>query len=228
MAVTKSKSLTSVNYVDGSLELSKSDFEQLNGMIRGISLKYKGWYGCTFDDIYELCWEKALTIIHNGGYDFDLICQCCYNGVSDLMKSLRRRQDKQFSCDTDIMDTALYGGSSESEYHEDEPVSLGVLRWNPDFNSTYEIGKVNQGNVDFRELLNLFEKGSKEWKWLYLVAIRMGCIEVSTEVYDRLFTNKHSIDFEVSALLGYKHQSYTGYRRIKKRVQETVSRYLGL
>lgn len=221
-------SLTSVTYSDeGNMELSTKDFESLDSIARSLSAKYHGWYGLVFDDIYEVVWEKISSVVKSGCRDFAFIYRCCSNGAIDLVRKAKMQSVRGFNADAEIMDSALYGGESYDYdfIDDDEEVKTN---WNPDFNDTYETGTVSQDCSNFYELLGLFEKGSREWEWLFLCGIRNKIIEVDPVIYDRMFTDGHTVDYEISKLMGYKHQSNNGYRAIKERVQYTVAKYLAL
>ena len=218
--------ITSVTYSDeGNLELSANDFNRLDDIARMLSAKYHGWYGLTFDDIYDVVWEKISSLIKDNCLDFALIYRCCSNGAIDLVRKAKIQSDRGFNADADIMDSALYGNESYDDDFTDDSVTS---KWDPDFNDTYEVGTVSQDCSNFYELLGLFEKGSREWEWLYLCGIRNKIIEVDPVIYDRMFTDGHTVDYEISKLMGYKHQSNNGYRAIKERVQYTVAKYLAL
>ena len=221
------KSITSVTYSDGEMELSTKDFDSLDSIARSLSAKYHGWYGLVFDDIYEVVWEKISSVIKEGCRDYALICRCCSNGVIDLVRKAKMQSVRGFDADAEIMDAALYNNNS-FDYDYIDDVDNYKTNWNPDFNHTYEVGVVLQEGYDFFELLGLFEKGSREWEWLYLAGIRNKIIEIDPKIYNRMFTDSHSVDYEISKLMGYKHQSNNGYRAIKWRVKSTVAKYLAL
>ena len=221
------KSITSVTYSDGEMELSTKDFDSLDSIARSLSAKYHGWYGLVFDDIYEVVWEKISSVIKEGCRDYALIYRCCSNGVIDLVRKAKMQNVRGFDADAEIMDAALYNNNS-FDYDYIDDVDNYKTNWNPDFNRTYEVGVVLQEGYDFFELLGLFEKGSREWEWLYLAGIRNKIIEIDTKIYNRMFTDSHSVDYEISKLMGYKHQSNNGYRAIKWRVKSTVAKYLAL
>ena len=228
MANVRIQTLTSVEYVDGAMEISKNEFDELDGMLRSIAWKYNGWYGYTFDDIHEILWEVAAENIKAGQRDLRWICRCCYNRVSDMMRGIKRSRARGFSCDDELMDALLARGIEGSYDIEDTFNDYGSpARWNPNFNEQYRTGEVHQGEVDVMELVNLFPKGSKYWKWMMLLGIRCGAIEVSQETFDKLFTCKHSPDYEISKLMEYNSQSNNGYRNIRRYVQRKVSEYLG-
>lgn len=218
------KTLTSVEYSDEGLELSTKDFENLDNIARSLSAKYHGWYGLVFDDVYEVVWEKISSLIKEGVRDFALIYRCCKNLAMDQVRKAQAHRSRGFDADEVIMDSALYGNASfDSDF--DEPVKT---KWNPDFNDQYVVGKVSTDCFDFVELLGLFEKGSPEWEWLYLVGIRNKIIEIDPVIYNRMFSDKHTVDQEVSKLMGYNQQSNNGYRAIRWRVRCKVAEYLGL
>lgn len=221
------KSLTSVNYENGSLELSKKDFDRIDSIIRQLAAERTGWYGLEFDEIYSTLWVKASEIIKDGGYDFAWLYYCLRNKVRDLARDASRKNTRGFTADDIIMDSALYSGESYDDYDEGTS-DVKVPKVDPTFNFHYEIGSISQDCFDFSELLGLFEEGSSEWKWLYLTAIRNKLIDVAPETYDRLFTDEHSVDYEVSALLGYNSQSNSGYRNIRDRVRNKVAKHLAL
>ena len=228
MATVRIQTLTSVEYVDGQMEISKDEFDALDGMLRGIAGKYAGWYDCTYEQIHEILWEVAAENIKAGNRDLNWICRCCYNRISDLMRQIRRSRTRGFNCDEETMDDFLARGI-------DCGFDIGDLmqgdgqpsRWHPNFNEQYRVGEVHQGEVDVMEIVNLFPKGSKYWKWLMLLGIRCGAIEVDRETFDKLFTCKHSPDYEISKLMEYNSQSNNGYRNIRRNVQKRVAEYLG-
>ena len=228
MANVRIRTLTSVEYIDGSMEISKNEFDELDGMLRGVAAKYNGWYDLTFDQLYEVCWEVAAEIIKAGVTDLSWICRCCYNKISDIIRSIKRNRVRGFNVDDELMDALLSQGIEASYDVDDNYNDYGrPAKWNPDFNVQYRTGEVRQGEVDVMELVNLFPKGSKYWKWMMLLGIRCGAIEVSQETFDKLFTCKHSPDYEISKLLEYNSQSNNGYRNIRRNVQKRVAEYLG-
>ena len=221
------KTLTSVEYSDNGLELSTKDFERLDSIARSLSAKYHGWYGLVYDDIYEGVWEKISSLIKDGVRDFALIYRCSKNKVMDSIRQAQNRQARGFDVDEELMDKALYRGLYDS-YDAYNNMNSTHTKWNPDFNEMYVNGKVAQDCLEFVDLLRLFEKGSREWEWLYLVGIRNKIIEIDPRIYNRMFSDDHTVDSEVSKLMGYNHQSNNGYRAIKWRVQNKVAEYLGL
>ena len=221
------KTLTSVEYSDAGLELTKKDFDRLDSIARKLASTYNGWYGLTYDDVYDVTWEKISSLIKEGARDFALIYRCCKNTVLDLIRKTVKESGRKFNVDDELMDKVLYCNRSGS-YDANENVNNCNTKWNPDFNNMYVTGKVSQDCFGFMELLGLFEKRTPEWEWMLLVGIRNKIIEVDPVIYNKLFTDRHSVDCEVSKLMGYNHQSNNGYRAVKWRVQKAVSEYLAL
>ena len=222
------KSLTSVTYSDdGNMELSTEDFDNLDSIARSLATKYHGWYGLVFDDMYDVIWEKISLLVKDGCLDFAYIYRCCSNTTIDLVRKAKVQGDRGFDADEVIMDSALYSsGSFEYDYYDDNEGTR--TNWDPNFNDTYKVGAVPTDCFDFYDLLNLFDKGTREWEWLYLAGIRNKIVEIDPTDYKRMFTDGHSADYEISKLMGYNHQSNNGYRAIKYRVQCKVAKYLAL
>ena len=217
-----------VEKIDGEKStLSMKEFDVLDSMIKGISSYYDGWYGHTFNDIYDIAWEVACSNIYYGEKNPNYICRCIYNKIGDVMRATKRGIARGFSIADDSIDQYLSEAPAGFEF---DPLfnNYGKApKLDPDFNEQYREGHIFFDSDTVDEIINLFERDSKEWMYVALVAIHQGVLNCSRKIYDKIFEGQGSMDIKIARHLGYNSWD-RGYRNIKLRVRRRVAEYLGI
>ena len=190
--------------------LKPEQFEALDDMIYKICLKKKRRYeDCKidFDDAYQEAWVKALQVIDDCGGDVNLslIASCIYNKIEDLCRYQFRRINQV------PVDQADLENTPDGVYHGT------MVAFNPDELET---------NISIEEIMNLFEKDSKEYEFVEMIAAKVGVVETKDELLEFFKGLEHSLRMEMAWALGYASSSSSGFRGVEWRVRCAVEDYL--
>ena len=202
--------------MQNTLELTKSQFEQVDKIVRIVTWKYKDWSRMEWDDLRQEGWVKAVGVIRDKGLNFGLIRECIENRCKDLGRYYKRRQNQNPS-DTQSwwFETIPTNREKNNPLQTEDAVD-------PAWSKRNRIGTDFTSELFVQEIRDLFEDGSDE-----LCAVYTGSKNGAEKIQDRIFKFEHSMEIEIADLLGYPSTSSSRYRSMKKRVRSKVSEYMG-
>ena len=196
--------------IEKKVVLTEEEHESLDRMLKGISLKYAGWGGWDYDDIYQECWQKALEIIvayHGEMPNLNLIAQSCYNKIFDLGRYAKRRVNQI------PIDTAQFDWNNTS----DDTGYFAEMEGHVPMGSVQEA----MSNLAIEELMNLFAEGSNEREYVFQVGLYVGAFDTDVKKIKAYFGDQR-MDLEIALNLGFANDTSNGYRNVKRRVQAKI------
>lgn len=185
--------------------LSDKEFSDLDKMLNGIAWKYNGWSGLQQEDIYMELWIKALEVIKSmGKIEMNLLAMCSYNRAIDLCRSAKKQNERYFNA-SDLLE--VFGNTDEAGSGQT-------------FSCCTED---DHSSINIQDMINLFDPGTKERKYIILVALYLGLDEsVYGESKSKMLFGNDRMELELAHLLGYVNDTSNGYRRLRGRVREKL------
>lgn len=177
------------------IELTKENYDILNNLINNISIKYNGYHRVEKDDLYQELWLKCLTLLKNfDELNIPFFYTCLKNHALQIINKDRRSHKEMAIIENNQMI------ETENTLHPSRPVS-------------------GQDEIDIECILNLFKKDTKEYNFVKGMIHRLGL---------HYFSDCDSMDMSVrpnlsvAKWMGYAHDTSTGYRLVKGRVQDKL------
>ena len=201
--------------------LTDEQFESVDRMLRGISRKYRNWYGISEDDIYQECWVKTLKLMEKFDGELpnlNLIASSCYNRIFDMCKYHQRRQNQLPSWNADIAKEQ----ASSGRIHKTDAQPIG------DYMKPAKLGTVEQSDAELalEEIMNLFDVDSRERRYIYLIGLHEGVFKEERPFESaELFGDGSRTEFRIAKDLGYANDTSNGYRGLKRRVQSKITEF---
>lgn len=168
----------SANGLDEIIETAKQKVKEnetekkmhnFEGIIKGIARKYTvDNYGVEYDDLCQDLWVRVLELIEACGgienTDEKLVARVCWNKAVDKYRYHRRRRDSK----------AEYIEASDRDIDTWDSLSKGQR----DYFESLHCEKFSRGIdlVFFKEVIDLFEIGTKERKYVVLKLVNSGVI----------------------------------------------------
>ena len=208
-----------IKQVESPESNSESRMDAFTRIVKGVAKKYASQW-IDQDDLEQELWVKTLELIADAGgeehLDPNLVAKACYRVAVDYYRYCRRRYDANVEY---IAETGDDDASSTVDYAKLYKTH-GIVK---DTDYTF-----------FREVIDLFEVGSKERKYAIMKLYDYG--ELDPEVFDEevelptVGTAKNGDFKEVDylALLGYNPRRIAGSWIGKKNcMRAVIDRYLG-
>ena len=192
--------------------LTEEVVNRLDGMLRKLATKKisEGHIIMDLEDVVSELWINALKIIEkHETVDFNYIAQASFYKMVDITRMNIRHEATPY--DNDTMDRILPEELRNSKFNSDNS------------NDTYVFSTAKSERADERmelfDILNLFEKDSKEYKLVETWMRILGIIDDGNheELPARTFDGYIAIE-----VLGYAGSKSSGYARVRNRVRETL------
>lgn len=194
------------------VNLSDEEVKALDTMIRKLVYKKKGAgkipFQMSVEDVVSEMWITAMEVINKkGSVEMNLIAIACLCRLVDLTRAYVRRpcvaiDPSRFSY--------LLGEEDSIEHKVDGSRAVGELL-------TSKLEQPGE-NLPLDDILNLFEKDSKEYKFVKLMIGASGArVESPEDAPDSC-----AVDGFVAMKMGYASVSSNGYKRVRSRVRETI------
>ena len=183
------------------MELSWEEYSKINRMCFGIAKRRSGWSKLsTVDDLAMDLWIKAIEILETTNeVNFSWIGRCLWNKVIDLCRADKRIADKQFA--------AEYIDPICQEADEVNPMEPVLVREDLD------------SGANIRDILDLFEEGSRERRYVELIALYTGSPRSGKgKIFD-----ESRMELQVAMKLGYASDTSSGYRNLRNRVRLRIA-----
>lgn len=205
--------------------LTDSDVERFSGIVNGISRKYSSqWVDA--EDLAQEIWLKTLEESKRCGETLDArqVARMGFNKAVDVYRYERRRYDSKAEF-LDEIDEGGSSGATESKLSH----------------STFTTG---QSTAEVKEIINLFEKGTNERKYVLVKAYLFGALDpdidnqlvneaepemnkIPTMDADSSENARLSDDLLAREVFGQKSGGKSGsFCAMKRTVKSTIKEYL--
>lgn len=192
--------------------LTEEKVNEIDVMLRKLAMSRvaNGHIKMEFEDVVSELWINVLKIIEKTGkIDFNYIAKASFNKMVDLTRYSMRREDTLYDNDTMSRILPDYVRNSELKFGKN--------------NDAYVFTTSKPENADERievlDILNLFEKDSKEYKLVEAWMKILGIIE--DENYENLPTKAFDGYIAVE-VLGYSGSKSSGYSRCRQKVRNIL------
>lgn len=215
-------------FIDNVMQSKESEIERkkikFGEIISGIARKYTvDNFGVEYDDLYQDLWVRTLELINDCGgienTDERLVARVCWNKAVDMYRYHRRRRDSK----------AEYIEGSDKDINMDDWHSMSAGQ--RDYFDSLKADKFGRGIdlVLFKEVIDLFEIGSKERKYVVLKLVNNGVIDMrDLDLWDRAIVGIPETDDEEGYIhmLGYKSHSPGSWTCKKRSIKATIYEFL--
>lgn len=191
--------------------LTEEVVNELDGMLRKLAMKKiaNGHLRMEFEDVVSELWINALKIIEKTGkVDFNYISQASFYKMVDLTRYNMRREATPY--DNESLSRILPDNVRNSELKTGK-------------NDAYVFSTSKMENATERmeilDILNLFEKDSREYKLVEAWMRILGIIE--DENYESL-PSKAFDGYIAVEILGYAGSKSSGYSRCRQKVRDIL------
>lgn len=194
-------------------------------IVKGVARKYA--YGVSWieqDDLEQDLWVKVLTLIEDCGgienVDEKLVANVCWNKAVDSYRYSRRRWDSKAQY--------IEGSDNNLEMDNWDNMSKGMEDYFDALHSDKFIKAVDL--ILFKEVIDLFEVGSRERKYVVLKLVNGGVLDIShLDPWDRALVAIPDEETEAGYihLLGYKSHCPGSWTCKKREIERVIKEFLG-
>lgn len=200
-------------------DANEQKMRKFSEIVHGVAKKYGyqvNWI--EQDDLEQDLWVRVLSLIDDCGgienVDESLVARVCWNKAVDCYRYSRRRWD------------------SKAEYLEGSNLSDNGVDTRGDYFTDIHCDKFLKGIdlVMFKEVIDLFEVGSRERKYVVLKLINGGVLSAShLDPWDRALIAVPEEETEAGyiKLLGYKSHCPGSWTCKKRDIERIIREYLG-
>lgn len=191
--------------------------EKVAEIVNGVARKYGRAYGLNVEDLAQDLWVKLLEcgLLDTPNPNFDLIAKTCFNRAVDIYRFERRRYDRKGTYESE---EAVAFSASE--------VTSGAFSRN---RASY---RQPEKYIELVEMIELFEQGSRERKFV-----------VAKAYYEGVISMREALEFEPSLTrealesLGDKEDTFAwilglsacgsgSYRSLKRKIKARLQEYV--
>ena len=200
------------------MKFTTEEAEGIDSLIRRIAWSKRDTIKMNFEDVVSELWINALEIIEKKQeVDHNYIAAASFNKIVDL---IRRNIRTEASCyNNEELDRCISIDTlndSPSVRHQSSGSGNNVYTY---CSNSSHMGRIEE-TVETLDILSLFDKDSKEYKFTKAWMELLGIIETKdvssfpeTCAYDR---------YVAVTILGYASSSSNGYARLRNKVREIL------
>ena len=202
-------------------QLSEQETLAIDALIRKIAAKkfhtYQTNSNLSFEDVVQELWLKALEVCEEKQRcDLPLIAKCCYDKLVDLIRAAIRRP----STSVDPMRFEYNGEEGEVSSDSDYAYISTEFNTNSKFLSA-------ESYSEFLDIINIFEKGTREREYIELVACYFCGAEFDRAKYedfsDCIGRQDNYFNSWIAKKLGFVGATSRGYQMVRWAVRNKLT-----
>lgn len=217
--------MVKIEIINGKVDLTDSEYRDLDNMLYWIAKRYDGWSGLDYEDLKQELWIKCINTIKAkfGTIPYNelksLIAMNCYNLSKDILRKRKKEYNKLslFSYD--------FGNTEDEDLDNSQQLSQSIIN-----GSSKDLSKNNDihASLFIEDLLQLFIDDEKATDYLLFVGLYFDIELDRNQDLGRLrsdFFQDSSYENEIARALGFANSMSSGYRKVRNRVRKKLDVY---